>query len=311
MTIKHLVLSGGGPIGFNELGVLQQLEKNGFWNINDIETIYATSVGGIISVLLCLKFDWETLNDYFIKRPWNEVYKIKLNQLFDAYSKKGIFDQNIAEIFYKPFFSARDISLEVTLKEFYNISNIEIHLFTFDINNFELCDISHITHPDLPLLTAVYMSSAIPILFSPVCMDDKCYVDGGVVCNYPLKQCILQAKNVDEIFGFRSNYKYVDNVIKEKTNMLDCLIKFSYKLSGMANDKFTEETIPNELICDAEFMKLSDIQKTLESKEMRQNLVETGIEAGKAFLLARENVTTDLVTLVDAVVLDDGIQELS
>ena len=168
MTIKHLVLSGGGPIGFNELGALQQLEKNGFWKINDIETIYATSVGGIISVLLCLKFDWETINDYFIKRPWNDVYKIKLDQLFNAYHKKGIFDTKISEIFYKPFFSARDISLEVTLKEFYEISNIEIHLFTFDINNFELCDISYLTHPDLSLLTAVYMSSAIPILFSPI-----------------------------------------------------------------------------------------------------------------------------------------------
>jgi hypothetical protein len=131
----------------------------------------------------------------------------------------------------------------------------------------------------------------------------------------------LRAKNVNEIFGFRSNYKYTDNIIKEKTNMLDCLIKFTYKLSGVANDQFTEETIPNELICDSEFMKLSDIQNTLSSKEIRQNLVETGIEAGNAFLLARENVITDLdqplkkvddfVPLVDAVVLDDCIQKLS
>jgi len=54
MTIKHLVIPGGGPVGLKALGALQYLEQNGFWNIADIETIYATSAGAIISVLLTL-----------------------------------------------------------------------------------------------------------------------------------------------------------------------------------------------------------------------------------------------------------------
>jgi NTE family protein len=194
MTIKHLVIPGGGPTGIKALGALQYLEEQGYWSINDIETIYATSAGSIISVLLCLKFDWETINDYIVKRPWNDAFQLSVNQIFEAYSKKGLFDKNVAEIFYKPFFKAKDISMEITMKEFYELSKIEIHLFSLDINTFILEDISHITHPDLQLLTAVQMSSAIPVLISPVCIDDKCYVDGGVICNYPVNQCISRAE---------------------------------------------------------------------------------------------------------------------
>lgn len=308
MTIKHLVIPGGGPTGLKALGALQYLEQNGFWNISDIETIYSTSAGSIISVLLCLKFDWETINDYIIKRPWNEAFKFGVEQIFEAYSKKGLFDKNITEIFYKPFFNARDISIGITLKEFYKISNIEIHLFTLDINNFNLEDLSYITHPDMPLLTAVQMSSAIPILISPVCVDDKCYVDGGIVCNYPINQCILRAGNVDEIFGLRNKYIINhDNIVKEKSTILEYVMNFIDKLVNNVSLRIEEQTVPNELIYDAEPMNLSNIQLALSSKENRQELIYFGIEAGKTFLLARDNT---LVEKVDALVLDDCIQEL-
>jgi predicted acylesterase/phospholipase RssA len=322
MTIKHLVIPGGGPIGLKALGALQYLEQNGFWNIKEIETIYATSAGAIISVLLCLKFDWETINDYIIKRPWNEAFKLGVDQIFEAYSKKGLFDKNLAEIFYKPFFNARDIPLEITLLEFYELSNIEIHLFSLDINNFNLEDLSYITHPGLPLLTAVQMSSAIPILISPVCVNDKCYVDGGVVCNYPINQCIMRAENIHEIFGLRNKYiKNEDNIVKEKSTILEYVMNFISKLVNNVSLRVEEQTVPNELIYDAELMNLSKIQLTLSSKEIRQELIDSGIEAAKAFLLEREKNATQLaedltklkekVEIIDAVFLDDCIQELS
>ncbi len=312
MTIKHIVIPGGGPTGIKALGALQYLEQKGYWNINDIETIYATSAGAIISVLLCLKFDWETINDYIIKRPWNDAFKVSVNQIFEAYSKKGIFDKNIAEIFYKPFFNAKDISMEITMKEFYEFSNIEIHLFSLDINSFNLEDISYISHPDLQLLTAVQMSSAIPVLISPVCIDEKCYVDGGVVCNYPINQCILRAENIDEIFGLRNQYtKKDENIVKNGSTILEYIMNFISRLVNNVSVKFEEKEIPNELVYETELMSLTNIQLTLSSKEERQRLIDFGIESGKKFLLEKRLLPEQLLEEVDAVVLDDSIQELS
>jgi len=39
MTIKHLVISGGGPIMVQVLGAIQHLEQNNFFNLSNIETI--------------------------------------------------------------------------------------------------------------------------------------------------------------------------------------------------------------------------------------------------------------------------------
>jgi predicted acylesterase/phospholipase RssA len=285
MTIKHLVIPGGGPTGIKALGALQHLQENGFWKINDIETIYATSAGAIISVLLCLKFDWETINDYIIKRPWNEAFQIGVNQIFEAYSRKGLFDKNIAEIFYKPFFMAKDISLNVTLKEFYEFSKIETHFFSLEVNSFSLEDVSYLTHPDLELLIAVQMSCAIPILISPVCVDNKCYVDGGVLCNYPIQQCILRAENVNEILGLKNDYiKQDNNIVKNESTILEYIMNFISKLVNNVKINSEENLIPNELKYSADLMNWSNIQLALNSKEERQRLLELGIEEGKMFL---------------------------
>jgi len=311
MTIKHLVIPGGGPTGIKALGALQYLEKRGYWNINDIETMYATSAGAIITVLICLKFDWETINDYIIKRPWNDAFQLSVNQIFEAYSKKGLFDKNVAEIFYKPFFKAKDISMEITMKEFYELSKIEIHLFSLDINTFILEDISHITHPDLQLLTAVQMSSAIPVLISPVCIGDKCYVDGGVVCNYPINQCISRAEKIDEIFGLRNKYtKKDENIVKNESTILEYVMNFISRLVNSVGAKFEEKEIPNELVYDTDLMTLANIQLTLSSKEERQRLIDFGIESGKTFLLEQRLMPEKLVEVVDAVVLDDIVTDL-
>lgn len=322
MTIKHLVIPGGGPVGIKALGALQHLEKNGYWNINEIETIYATSAGAIITVLLCLKFDWETINDYIIKRPWNEAFQLSVDQIFYAYSKKGLFDKNIAEIFYKPFFNAKDISMEITMREFYELSNIEIHLFSLDINSFKLEDISYLTHPDLPVLTAVQMSSAIPVLISPVCVDDKCYVDGGVVCNYPINQCISRAENISEILGIRNNYIRKDNnMVKKESTILEYVMNFISRLVNNVSARVEDKEIPNEVVYDADSMNWSNIQLALSSKEERQRLIDGGIDAGIKFLSdltqCSEKIDTDLaqpflkVEKVEKVDLDNSVQELS
>ena len=54
MTIKHIVISGGGPTGLKSLGALQYLEKNDFWKIENVESIYATSAGAMIGLLIVM-----------------------------------------------------------------------------------------------------------------------------------------------------------------------------------------------------------------------------------------------------------------
>ena len=241
MTIKHLVISGGGPTMFQSLGAIQYLEQHKYIDLNNIETIYGTSAGAIIGVFISLKYDWTTINDYVIKRPWHKIFSIKAQNIFDAYTKKGLFDNTTIEKCLKPLFDAKDISMEITMKDFFEYCGIEIHMFTFEINNFESIDISYKTHPDLQLIKALHMSCSLPVIMSPVFLENKCYIDGGINCNYPLNKCIEANKNVDEIVGFNNDYNPDENSINEKTS--ETSINENTINENSINEKTSETTI--------------------------------------------------------------------
>jgi predicted acylesterase/phospholipase RssA len=291
MTIKHLVLSGGGPIMIQLLSSIQHLESNKFIDLKNIESIYGTSAGAIVGVLICLKYDWETINDYIIKRPWQDVFKIKIDKIFESYSKKGIFDFKTIEKCFKPLFDAKDIPMDITLEDFYKYSNIELHFFSFEINDFKIEDISYLTHPKLTLLTAIHMTCSLPILVTPVCIDDnKFYIDGGIVCNYPLKNCIDSGKNIDEILGFKNQY---DNETKSHINsestLLDFIMFFLFKVIYSLNTDSLQPHIKHEFLCKTDKMNIQMLRTSLSSIDVRKELFNNGLEDAKIFLAKLEN----------------------
>ena len=60
--IENIVISGGATSGILMIGIFRILHENQIYNIENIKRIYATSVGTIISVLLCLNVDWESID---------------------------------------------------------------------------------------------------------------------------------------------------------------------------------------------------------------------------------------------------------
>ena len=266
------------------LGAIQHLEQNNFINMNNIESIYGTSAGAIVGILICLKFDWETINDYIIKRPWKDVFPIKVQNIFDAYTKKGIFDIKTIEKCFKPLLDAKDIPMDINLEDFYKLSNIELHLFSFEINLYKVEDISYLTHPKLSLMTAIHMSSALPVLVTPVCIDNKCYIDGGMSSNYPLSYCIESGKISDEILGFKNKYGEKKDNINIESTLLDFLLSFLFKAVFSVNTESTQPNIKYELICDAEYLTFDVLRNALSNIEIRRDLFSNGTDSAIKFL---------------------------
>jgi predicted acylesterase/phospholipase RssA len=304
MTIKHLVMSGGGPTMLQTLGALYYLETNDFLKLQNIETIYGTSAGAIIGVCIALKFDWETINDYIIKRPWQDVFPIKVQNILDAYTKKGIYDSKTIEKCFKPLFDAKDIPIYINLADFYELTKVELHFFGFEINEYKVEDISHLTHPNISVLSAIQMTSALPILLTPMCIDDKCYVDGGMSCNYPLNYCIESGKQPDEILGFKNKYSESKNNITADSTLLEFLMSFMYKaVFSLSTDK-KQPVIPNEVICDVSHLNFEFLKKSITSIEVRKELFDSGVNSGKTFLEKNTSISSNES-------LEDSIQELN
>jgi predicted acylesterase/phospholipase RssA len=293
MTIKRLVLSGGGPIGLAYLGALEYLHDEGFWKLDEIESIYATSIGTIVTVVLCLNFDWETVNTYFIDRPWNDLYKLTAKQIMDVYTKKGLFDITYLDKTLKPLLEAKDLSLTVTLKEFYEYTKKDLFFYAFDLNSYSTIEFSHKTHPDLLLTKAVYMSSSIPGIFEPTFLDDKCIIDGAPLANFPINYCLRDYPEKDEILGFNfiskkdENIKYSNNsIIKNESNMLDFILSILSNSINYITNSIKDEVIPNiiEVTTETGSNNMDDINKCLDSSEHRKSLFDMGIEYAKKFI---------------------------
>jgi len=284
MTFKHLVISGGGPILIQILAAIQHLEKNNILNLNEIESIYGTSSGAIMGTLICLKYDWETINDYIIKRPWHDVFPIKIQNIFESYNTKGLFDIKTIEKCFKPLLDAKDIPMDINLNDFYKLSNIELHFFTFDVNEYKIQDISYVTHPELTLMKALQMTCALPILVKPVCVDEKCYIDGGLACNYPLNYCIQSGKNPDEILGFKNKYNSDKSNINEESTLLDFILTFLFKALFSVNTDKEQLPIKNELICNTEYMSFDTLKNAITNTEVRRSLFNIGIQDATNFL---------------------------
>jgi NTE family protein len=208
-TIKKpkigLVLSGGGAKGFAHVGVLKVIEQAGI----KIDYIGGTSMGAVIgglyasgynanqldSIVRVTNFD-NLLVDYlprssksFYEKRNDELYVVSLpfNKLkFGAPQSlsKGMFNYNL---FNQLTFHVRHI------RDF-NQLPIPFLCIATDIEQGK-----QVVLDKGILAQALFASSALPSVFSPVKLEDKLLVDGGVINNYPIEE--IRKLGADIIIG--------------------------------------------------------------------------------------------------------------
>lgn len=284
--IKHIVISGGGIAGFSYYGALKDMSKMGLWDINNIKTIYGTSVGAIFATVLSLKYDWDTLDDYIIKRPWHTVYKFDMEKIFQTFQTKGIFSKKVVEDSLLPLFNGKDIPITVTMKEFYDIMQIELHVFSTSINTFELVDFSYKTHPDWKVVDVVYASCALPILMQPLIIDNVCYSDGGFFANYPIKECIKNGADSEEVIGITrtSVIKSANNKVDENSSLIDYIFTIFYNVTErLLNNRTEQPKIKYEIEIECPPMSLYDIYIGVSNMDERKRLISIGSETCKKY----------------------------
>lgn len=291
--IKHLVIGGGGTLTLRTLGSLQYLLKNGSIDIQNIKTIYGTSAGAIIGVGISLKMDVDLIVNYIINRPLEDIYDITPTDLYNFYSNKGVFNKDSLIKLLEPLMEYNKISMDITLKEFYEFTNIDIHMFSLELNELEIIDISHSSFPDLSLIDAIYMTSCLPFAFEPFLHNNTYYVDAGIIVNYPLTYCLrdLSQKNElneFEIFGFNTKHnegaKDTTETIKNG-NMISYTLFMIKKLLKKGNEIVRLENVPNTIIYHTDENTFSSLIESISSREKREKYIEEGYNIASTFLI--------------------------
>jgi len=273
MTIKNIVINGGGPIIFKAYGALKQANMSGVWSHENVDAYYGTSAGSILALMLAFEYSWEDLDDFIVKRPWQHVWKFNLLNVYEYYTNKGIFGKDMFNDFLGPLFKGKDVETSITLKEFKDVFKKNLYIYAVDLGTFELVEFSHLSHPDMPVLEAVRASSALPILFQPVDYGGHLYTDGGFLLNYPLVKCTADPKT---ILGVRNAFD-ASSSSNEVTGIFEYLSYILNKVLDRVQLSGAIET-PYELQINTGFIDYSVIHSLANNAVERQSLINQGME---------------------------------
>lgn len=189
-----LVLSGGGAKGFAHIGVLKVLEEAGV----EISYIGGTSMGAIVGGLYASGYnarqidsifkatDFDALLQDFIPRSSKNFYGKRNDELYAISLPFNKFHIGIPTALSKGLYN-----YNLLTKLTHNVRNVR------DFNKLPipfLCMATDIETGEEVLLNKGYLpqamiaSAAFPSLFSPVEIDGRLLVDGGVTNNYPIDE---------------------------------------------------------------------------------------------------------------------------
>jgi patatin-like phospholipase/acyl hydrolase len=299
--INYLVLSGGGPYGFITYGCLKKLNKLNYWKLDNIKSIYGTSVGGIIAAIISLNIEWDILDNYLLNRPWDKAFNNELdNFLICLINNNGIDGIEVIKVIMEPLLSSKNISINITLKDFYNITNIELYLYTTNINNengMKNIELSYKSYPNMKLIDALACTSGYPLLFKPIFYENMCFLDGGIINGFPLINCIDNIKLINnyekKILGIKLKIKK-KNINNNFTNFMDyinVLIKKAHESIDTTYDN--NYNIENIIKCDIDINKLNIdnsvwIETLKSSNKSKNKLINIGIDYANKYCLFKK-----------------------
>jgi len=192
-----LVLSGGGARGFAHIGVIQALNEAGIFP----DVVSGTSAGAIVGSLYADGYSPQ------------EILKITNSKSRFNYVRPTVPNDGLLQI----SGVIRILRNSLRSKTFEELK-IPLFVAATDLNNGRVDYFS-----SGELLNRIIASASIPVLFKPVVIDNKHYVDGGVLDNLPVKPI---ENNCSYIIGsFVNPTGYEENVtnlisIAERTFLL-------------------------------------------------------------------------------------------
>ena len=200
-----LVLSGGGAKGLAHIGVLKVIDSLGI----KVDYIAGTSMGAIVGGLYASGYNAEQLDSIFSK--------IDVDALLQDYTpreSKSFYEKRNDEIYaltlpFNKFKLGLPSGLSKGLYNFNLISSLTqqvSHIRDFDELPIPfLCIATDAETGEKVVLDSgvlaqnMIASGALPTLYSPVEMNGRLLIDGGVVDNYPIEE--LKARGLDIIIG--------------------------------------------------------------------------------------------------------------
>jgi NTE family protein len=202
-----IVIAGGAVRGLGMLGSLQYIDE--LYDLNKVHEYFGTSVGSILSYLLCIGYKPLEIIHHVIGS--NILKNIRNGISISTITKhQGLFS----------FDSIRD-ELEIltlskfdklfTMKSLFEKQKKELGCVTFNYTKNQMELLHHTTTPDLDCLIAIQMSCSIPFVFNKCLVNGMVYIDGGLIDNFPIRSALKLGKtNIIGIVSLSNTTQFIE-----------------------------------------------------------------------------------------------------
>jgi NTE family protein len=320
-----LVLSGGGAKGFAHIGVLRILEREGI----NIDYISGTSMGALIGGLYAAGYSPDELEAIVSEQDWDRILSDKI------YRRHLSIEERIHDERYILSFPIEDnqIQLPQGLVSGQNISILLARLtaHVHDINNFNdlpipfRCVATDVETGEPVIIdsgylpTAMRASMSIPSAFTPIKINNRILVDGGVSRNLPVEDVIDMGAEIIiavDVGSYLNDRRYLNNAadVMEQTFTLYALetnkrqremadIVIDPLLTGVATSDFGNAEKIIELGERAALEKIQEI-RTLPNKKpltiqayrnKRNSMMKSGYTISSIKISGLENLDEDTI----------------
>jgi predicted acylesterase/phospholipase RssA len=134
------------------------------------------------------------------------------------------------------------------------------------------------------------MSCCYPFGFTPIYRDGCCYIDGGIINDYPVNECFSEQKcNIDEILGVKMLWERKPANLTEKSSVLQFVSTFFNQIKANLFENRPTKPIPNEVVCVSKVFASQDWMNWVKDENYRRELVLRGETFANVFLSYRRN----------------------
>lgn len=273
-----LVLSGGGAKGFAHVGVLKIIDELGI----PIDYISGTSMGAIIGGFYALGYSALDIEKIILEQEWDKILSDNVSRKYVPVYEKESQERYILSFPIRP----SGIELPDGIVVGQNIINLFENL-SVDFHSEQ--DFSLLPIPFLCIATdlekgeevvldkgylpkALRASMSIPTFLSPIIIDDKLLVDGGVINNFPVNE--LKKRGIDIIIGVD-----VQANVMKKEDLKSIVDILNQSVSFLAQEQFKK----NIVNCDI-YIRPDIGDFSVGSFTEADTLIKKGYEEGVKFI---------------------------
>jgi len=219
-----LIISGGGMKGYCALGAVSKLKELEI--IDEPDVFCGSSIGSCLCFLLSIGYNSDEIFSIMHDINSDMLIKYNIDAIFnDSHFGLATLDSFILVI--NILKKKKNISRKITFKKLFNKFKKELIITGVSVNESKLYYFNHINTPDMEVITAIQISCSIPIIFKPVEYDNKVWIDGGCLNNYPIDYFI---NKLDDVIGIYLEDKDIliesfNDVSSYITQIFKCIIK--------------------------------------------------------------------------------------